>query len=169
MERRLTAVVAADIVDYSRLLGENEEQLLAILDEARTIIIDPALAATSGRIIRLLGDGTLITFGSVFEAMTFAIALHRGMERLNARSPDTAPILFRIGVSLGDIVQSGGSTNTAPWMLEVCQVSLLLLSYNHVRIILHARQRLQERHGGIAEMNGFCARLAIRQPQFFLL
>lgn len=108
MERRLTAVVAADIVDYSRLLGENEEQLLAILDEARTIIIDPALAATSGRIIRLLGDGTLITFGSVFEAMTFAIALHRGMERLNARSPDTAPILFRIGVSLGDIVQSGG-------------------------------------------------------------
>lgn len=67
------------------------------------------------------------------------------------------------------IVQTGSLTNAAPWMLQVCQMRILFLSHDHVRIVVHARQRLQQRHGGIAEMNSLRARLAIGQPQFLLL
>ena len=61
------------------------------------------------------------------------------------------------------VVQSGGLTNAAPWMLQVCQMRLLFLSHDHERIVLHTRQRLQYRHGGIAEMHGLRARLTIWQ------
>ena len=108
MERRLTAIVAADVVDYSRLLGEDAAATLAALEQVRRLAIEPALAGSSGRIFRLLGDGTLIGFGSVLEAVEFAISLQRGIVQLHGGDFGKAPLQYRVGVNLGDVVLSGG-------------------------------------------------------------
>jgi len=108
MERRLAAIVAADVVDYSRLLAAGEAATLAALDKVRTAIIEPALAGGSGRIFRLLGDSTLIAFGSVLEAVQFAIKLQRGVAGLNAAAGGRTALTYRIGVNLADIVDAGG-------------------------------------------------------------
>lgn len=108
MERRLAAIVAVDVVDYSRLLAEDQAATLATLEEVRTAIIEPALAGTSGRIFRLLGDSALFSFGSVLEAVQFAIKLQRSNHALTDAATSRHPVCYRIGVNLGDIVESGG-------------------------------------------------------------
>jgi len=108
MERRLAAIVAADVVDYSRLLAADQAATLAALDEVRIAVIEPALAGTSGRIFRLLGDSALFAFDSVLEAVQFAIKLQRGNLGLNKSTSGGHAIAYRIGVNLGDIVESGG-------------------------------------------------------------
>ena len=104
MERRLAAILVADMVGYSRLIGEDEAGTLQRLKADRAEQIDPAIARHGGMIIRLAGDGALVEFPSVVEAVQCAVDIQRGMAERNAKRPETEQIVFRMGVNLGDIV-----------------------------------------------------------------
>lgn len=108
MRRKLTTIVAADIVGYSRLLGEEEDATLAAIDLLRTEYIEPKASTFSGRIFRFLGDGTLLEFESVLGAVEFAIDLQKSLAAYNASSSQQIPIVLRIGINLGDVVFENG-------------------------------------------------------------
>jgi len=108
IERRLAAILAADVAGYSRLVGQDEEGTLAALRVLRRELIDPAIAVHRGRIVKTTGDGLLVEFASVLDALHAAAAVQGEMA---ARNADTAPerrIEFRIGVHQGDIVVEDG-------------------------------------------------------------
>jgi adenylate cyclase len=104
VERRLTAILAADVVGYSRLMGQDETGTLARLRAHRRDLIDPKIADHRGRIVKTTGDGILIEFPSVVEAVACAVAVQRGMAERNAATPEDKRIVFRVGVNLGDII-----------------------------------------------------------------
>ena len=108
VERRLTAILAADVAGYSRLMGEDEEGTLARLNAHRRELIDPMVAEHHGRIVKTTGDGLLIEFASVVEAVSCALAVQRAMVERNAATPEEKRITFRIGVNLGDIIVEDG-------------------------------------------------------------
>jgi adenylate cyclase len=103
-ERRLAAVMAVDVVGYSRLMGRDEAGTLARLKERRKQAAEPAIARHGGRIVKLMGDGALVEFSSAVEAVAAAIDIQRDMAERNAVLPDDERIEFRIGINLGDIV-----------------------------------------------------------------
>ena len=107
-ERRLAAILAADIAGYSRLMGADEEGTLARVKEHRRELVDPKVAEHRGRIVKTTGDGILIKFPSVIEAVSCAVAVQRGMVERNAGTPEEERITFRIGVNLGDIIVEDG-------------------------------------------------------------
>jgi adenylate cyclase len=104
MERRLTAILAADVVGYSRLMGANETGTLAALKTLRMDFIDGKIAEHQGRIVKLSGDGMLVEFPSVVNAVACAAEVQRGMRDRNADVPPDRRIEFRIGVNLGDVI-----------------------------------------------------------------
>ena len=108
VERRLTAILAADVAGYSRLMGEDEEGTLARLNAHRRELIDPMVAEHHGRIVKTTGDGLLIEFPSVVEAVSCALAVQRAMVERTAATPEEKRITFRIGVNLGDIIVEDG-------------------------------------------------------------
>src|SRR5882724_3917663 len=103
MERRLTAIVAADVVGYSRLMGADEAGTLAALKSIRADFIDDKIAQHQGRIVKLTGDGILVEFPSVVSAVACAVEVQRGIRTRSANAPPDARIEFRIGVNLGDV------------------------------------------------------------------
>ena len=103
-ERRLAAILAADVTGYSWLMGADEEGTLARLKEHRRELIDPKISEHRGRIVKTTGDGLLLEFPSVVEAISCAVAVQRGMAERNAGTPEEKRITFRIGVNLGDII-----------------------------------------------------------------
>jgi TolB-like protein/class 3 adenylate cyclase len=103
--RKIAAILVADVVGYSRLAGADEEGTLARLRSLRSDLIDPAVAAHRGRIIKRTGDGSLIEFRSVVDAIRCAIEVQSGMVERNASLPAERRIEFRIGVHLGDVVE----------------------------------------------------------------
>ncbi len=103
MERRLTAILAADVVGYSRLMGANEAGTLAKLKDIRSDLIDGKVAEHQGRIVKLTGDGILAEFPSVVSA----VEVQRGMRERNADAPQDCRMEFRIGVNLGDVIVEG--------------------------------------------------------------
>src|SRR6266700_2912629 len=107
MERRLTAILAADVVGYSRLMGANETATLAALKRLRTDFIGLKIAEHQGRIVKLTGDGMLVEFPSVVNAVACAVEVQRGMRNRNAGVPQESRIDFRIGVNLGDVIVEG--------------------------------------------------------------
>src|SRR5881394_2178733 len=107
MERRLTDILAADVVGYSRLMGEDETSTLAALKTLRAELIDPKIAEHQGRIVKLTGDGMLVEFPSVVNAVACAAELQRGMRERDAGVPQDQRIEFRIGVNLGDVIVEG--------------------------------------------------------------
>ena len=107
MERRLTAILAADVVGYSRLMGANESGTLAALKAIQTDFIDGKIAQHQGRIVKLTGDGMLVEFSSVVNAVSCAAEVQRGMRDRNAGVPQERRIEFRIGVNLGDVIVEG--------------------------------------------------------------
>ncbi len=107
MERRLTAILVADVVGYSRLMGEDEAGTLAALKAHRAELIDPKAAQYNGRNIKLMGDGALMEFPSVLEATTFAVEVQCAMRERNADIPGEQQMLFRIGINLGDVIVEG--------------------------------------------------------------
>jgi adenylate cyclase len=107
MERRLTAILAADVVGYSRLMGANETGTLAALKALQTDFIDGKIAEHQGRIVKLTGDGMLVEFPSVVNAVACAADIQRGMRTRNANVPSDARIEFRIGVNVGDVIVEG--------------------------------------------------------------
>src|SRR6266513_2265548 len=104
MERRLTAILAADVVGYSRLMGANETGTLAALKALQTDFIDGKIAEHQGRTVKLTGDGMLVEFTSVVNAVACAADVQRGMRDRNAGVPQERRIEFRIGINLGDVI-----------------------------------------------------------------
>jgi adenylate cyclase len=107
VERRLAAILAADVVGYSRLMGMDEEGTLARLKAYRRELIDPKVAEYNGRMVKLTGDGALVEFPSVVGAVRCAVDIQRGMAERNAESPEERRIEFRIGINIGDIISDG--------------------------------------------------------------
>ena len=104
IERRLTAILAADIAGYSRLMGHDEAGTLARLKTLRRELIDLQTAGHKGRIVKTTGDGLLIEFSSVVEAVACAVAIQAEMTERNAAVPEDQRILFRVGINLGDVI-----------------------------------------------------------------
>jgi len=106
-ERRLTAILAADVVGYSRLMAADEMGTLASLKALRREVFEPKTAEYRGRVVKLMGDGTLMEFASVVDAVAFAVDVQRAMALRNADIPEDQLIAYRIGVNIGDIIVEG--------------------------------------------------------------
>jgi adenylate cyclase len=104
IERRLAAILAADVVGYSRLMGADEAGTLAALKRHRETIFDPAVAAHHGRIVKLIGDGTIVEFGSVVDAVNCALSVQRSGASLPDATARQPTIVLRIGINLGDVI-----------------------------------------------------------------
>jgi adenylate cyclase len=104
LERRLAAILAADVVGYSRLMGEDEAGTIAALKALRQDVLEPLIAAHRGRIVKLMGDGLLVEFQSVVDAVDCAVAWQTRSEE----NPGAKPLTFRIGINSGDIVVDEG-------------------------------------------------------------
>ena len=107
IERRLAAILSADVVGYSRLMGADERGTLEQLKAHRREFIDPEVGAHHGRIVKLMGDGALVEFASVVDAVECAGEIQRGMALRNADLPADRRIEFRIGINLGDVIVEG--------------------------------------------------------------
>ena len=107
VQRRLAAVLAADVVGYSRLMSADEVGTLAALKAHRRELIDPTIAAHHGRIVKTTGDGMLVEFASVVDAVGCAVSVQRAMISRNANIEPDARIVFRIGINVGDIIIDG--------------------------------------------------------------
>ena len=104
VERRLTAILAADVAGYSRLMGADEEGTLARLKTHRRELVDSRIGEHRGRIVKTTGDGLLVEFASVVDAVRCAVEIQHEMVKRNADVPPDRRIEFRIGINLGDII-----------------------------------------------------------------
>ncbi len=133
IERRLAAILAADIVGYGRLMGVDEVGTLRALKAHRKELVDPSLAAHRGRIVKTTGDGMLVEFASVVDAVGCAVAVQRGMVRRNAGVPEDKRLVFRIGINVGDIIIDGDDiigdgVNIAARLETLCEPGGLCIS-----------------------------------------
>jgi adenylate cyclase len=141
MERRLAAIAAADVVGYSRLMGIDERGTLLALKAHRTELIDPLIAAYKGHIVKTTGDGLLLSFPSVVEAVSSALAIQSGMAKRNRDIAPDKRIEFRIGVNIGDVIVEkgdvfGDGVNIAARLEQIAPPGGLCLSedaYRQVR------------------------------------
>jgi adenylate cyclase len=106
--RRLAAILAADVAGYSRLIGADEGGTLQALKAIRAELIDPTIAAHNGRLVKTTGDGLLLEFSSVVEALCCATEVQAGMVERNTTVPDNRRVEFRIGINVGDVVVEDG-------------------------------------------------------------
>ncbi len=107
MERRLAASLAADVVGYSRLIGEDEVGTLAALKGHRKDLIGPKATQYRGSTIKLMGDGALMEFASVVDAVAFSVDVQAAMRERNAEVPEDRRIVYRIGINIGDVIVEG--------------------------------------------------------------
>ena len=103
-ERRLAAILAADVVGYSRLMGADEEGTHVALKAIWREVTDPKIEEHHGRVVKTMGDGLLVEFASIVDAVRCAVDVQREMASRNAQSPAANPIVFRIGINVGDII-----------------------------------------------------------------
>ncbi|MEE8549938.1 MAG: adenylate/guanylate cyclase domain-containing protein [Gemmatimonadota bacterium] len=140
-ERRLTTILAADVVGYSRLMGEDETGTLASLKVHRRKLFEPKTAEHHGRVVKLMGDGTLMEFGSVVDAVNFAVDVQRAIALRNADVTEDRRIVYRIGINIGDIIVEdediyGDGVNIAARLEELAQPGGICVArnvYNQVR------------------------------------
>jgi TolB-like protein/class 3 adenylate cyclase/tetratricopeptide (TPR) repeat protein len=109
VERRLTAILMADVVGYSRLIGADDERTLALLNAHHNALVNPKIKEHRGRIVRTTGDGLLVLFASVVDALRCGVEIQRGMVERNAGVSPEARIEFRMGINVGDIIIDGDS------------------------------------------------------------
>src|SRR6202161_4572773 len=107
MQRRLAAILAADVVGYSRLMGADEIGTITSLKSHRRELVDSAIAEHRGRIVKTTGDGMLVEFASVVDGVSCAVYVQRSMVRRNAAVPTEKQVVFRIGINVGDIIIDG--------------------------------------------------------------
>ena len=131
--RRLAALLAADVVGYSGKIEADESSTLASLKDVRATTIDPLLAENSGRIVKTMGDGFIAEFGSVVNAVTFAVAMQKSVpERQQGTAPEKR-LVYRIGINLGDVVVEGDDllgdgVNVAARLEQICKPGGILIS-----------------------------------------
>jgi adenylate cyclase len=133
VERRLAAILAADVVGYSRLMGIDEVGTLRALQAHRRELIDPKIAAHRGRIVKTTGDGVLVEFPSAVEAVACAISVQRGIALRNQGVVEDKRVIFRIGVNVGDIISEatdifGDGVNVAARLESLCEPGGLCIS-----------------------------------------
>ena len=133
IDRRLAAILSADVVGYSRLMGTDETGTLSALRTHRDELIDPTIAEHNGRIVKLMGDGLLVEFASAIDAVECAVAIQQGMAVRNASVPDDRRIVLRIGVNLGDVIIEGDDiygdgVNVAARLQELAEPSGVYIS-----------------------------------------
>jgi adenylate cyclase len=152
--RKITAIVVADIVGYSRLAGADEDRTLSRLRGLRSDLIDPAIDAHRGRIVKRTGDGSLIEFRSVVDAVQCAIEVQNGMAERNAGLPPERRIEFRVGIHLGDVVEEsdgdlmGDGVNIAARLEGIAMPGAIYLSEDAYRQV---KGRLALCHRGHSE------------------
>ncbi len=108
VDRRLVAILAADVSGYSRLMGVDEEGTLAALKACRRELLDPKIAEHRGRIVKTTGDGALVEFASAVDAVRCAMDIQRAMTERNVDIPEHRRIALRIGINVGDIITDEG-------------------------------------------------------------
>ena len=137
--RKLAAILAADVVGYSKLAGSDEDRTLARLRGLRSDLIDPAIAAHHGRTVKRTGDGSLVEFRSVVDAVRCAIEVQNGMIERNAGLPPERRIEFRVGIHLGDVVEEsdgdlmGDGVNIAARLEGIAKPGAICLSEDAYR------------------------------------
>ncbi len=137
--RKIAAILVSDIVGYSRLAGADEDRILARLRALRSDLIDPTIALHHGRVVKRTGDGSLIEFRSVVDAVRCAIEVQNGMVERNAGLPPERRIEFRVGIHLGDVVEEtdgdlmGDGVNIATRLEGVCEPGAICLSEDAYR------------------------------------
>src|SRR5574337_342953 len=145
--RKLAAILAADVVGYSRLAGADEEGTLARLRGLRSDLIDPAIAAHHGRIVKRTGDGSIIEFRSAVDAVRCAIEVQTGLIERNAGVPEDRRIQYRVGIHVGDVVEEsdgdlmGDGVNIAARLEGICEPGGICLSEDAYRQV---RDRIKE-------------------------
>src|SRR4026209_2448328 len=138
-QRKLTAILAADVVGFSRLTGTDEDRTLARLRALRSDLIDPTIAVHNGRVVKRTGDGAIVEFCSVVDAVRCAIEVQNAMIERNAGVPPERCIEFRIGIHLGDVVEEsdgdlmGDGVNIASRLEGVAAPGALCLSEDAYR------------------------------------
>src|SRR5271155_4664541 len=138
--RKLAAIMAVDVVGYSRLMGDDEAGTARAVRERRDAA-RPLVAGRGGRIVKTMGDGVLLEFPSVVDAVECATAIQKLMAERNAETPEAKRIIYRIGVNLGDVLIEGDDilgdgVNIAARLESVCEPGGVLISstaYDHVR------------------------------------
>src|SRR6478672_10041322 len=140
--RKLAAILAADVVGYSRLAGADEDRTLARLRTLWSDLIAPTIAVHNGRVVKRTGDGSIIEFRSVVDAVRCAIEVQNGMVERNAGLPPERRIEFRIGIHVGDVVEEsdgdlmGDGVNIAARLQSIAEPGAICLSeqaYEQVR------------------------------------
>jgi adenylate cyclase len=132
-QRRLAAILAADVVGYSRLMEADEAGTLAALKERRKNILEPTIRSHGGRIVKVMGDGVLVEFGSAVNAVNAAVELQQKMANANETISDDRHIVLRIGINLGDIVGEGSDVygdgvNVAARLEALCEPAGICIS-----------------------------------------
>src|SRR6202789_2134351 len=137
--RKLAAILVADVVGYSRLAGIDEERTLARLRALRSDLIDPSIALHRGRIVKRTGDGSIVEFRSVVDAVRCAIEVQSGLVERNAGLPPERRIEFRVGIHLGDVVEEsdgdlmGDAVNIAARLEGIAAPGAICLSEDAYR------------------------------------
>src|SRR5215813_3096559 len=137
--RKLAAILAADIAGYSRLAAADEERTLARLRALRSDLFDPTIAVHHGHVVKRTGDGVLIEFRSVVDAVRCAIEMQNGMVERNAGLPSERRIEFRVGIHLGDVVEEsdgdlmGDGVNIAARLEGIARPGAICLSEDAYR------------------------------------
>jgi class 3 adenylate cyclase len=155
--RKLAAILVADVVGYSRLAGADEDRILARLRTLRSDLIDPTIAVHHGRVVKRTGDGSIIEFRSVVDALNCAIELQREMVERNAEVAPEKRIEFRVGIHLGDVVEEsdgdlmGDGVNIAARLQGIAQPGGICLSEDAYRQV---KSRL--RHHSISALHACC-------------
>jgi adenylate cyclase len=141
MARRLAAILAADVVGYSRLMATDEQGTHARLKALRQTFIEPKIVEHHGRVVKLMGDGALIEFASVVDAVECAAAMQAGVAERQADLPEEQRITFRIGINIGDVIIEGediygDGVNVAARLEALAEPGEICVSrtaYNHAK------------------------------------
>ena len=144
--RKLAAILVSDVVGYSRLAGADEDRTLARLRALRSDLVDPIISVHHGRIVKRTGDGSIIEFRSVVDAVRCAIEVQNAMIERNAGVPEDRRIVFRIGIHVGDVVEEsdgdlmGDGVNIAARLESVAAPGAICLSEDAYRQVLKKRR-----------------------------
>ncbi len=133
VQRRLAAILAADVVGYSRMMDADEAGTLARFKTLRSAVFDPKTEQFGGRIFKDTGDGALAEFGSAVDAVQCAVEIQRGLAQRNSKEPENRRIIMRIGINLGDVMVEGddiygAGVNVAARLEGLCEPGMVYVS-----------------------------------------